>query len=280
MKKTSAVWIGIFLILFNYIAQPQQAKAQEASMIAPYRLSITFAKTTNLIFPYAIKSVDKGSKDVLVQKASGVENVLQLKAAKQGFEETNLTVVTADGSLFSYVLNYALAPTGINIKAENPQIKSGPVAVFAEDATTDKVRLNAEKVLTKKRSMNGPNNHNTGVSVGVKGLYIQDDIFYLQLYLENHSNIDYDISLLRCAIRDKKKAKRTASQELEIEPVFVLGNINKIRRKSEQTAVLAIPKFTIPDKKRFELRILENNGGRHLGLQLSNKAIMQALLVN
>lgn len=279
MKKTSAVWMGIFLILFNYIAQAQPAKAQEATMIAPYRLSITYAKTTNLIFPYAIKSVDKGSKDVLVQKANGVENVLQLKAAKQGFDETNLTVVTADGSLFSYVLNYALAPTGINIKAENPQIKPAPVAVFAADATTDKIRSNAEKVLTKKRSVGGPNDKNNGITVGIKGLYVQEDVFYLQLYLENHSAIGYDLGMFRCFIEDKKKSKRTASQEMAIEPLYLLGNLKSVRPNSEQTVVVVLPKFTIPDKKRFRLQIMEQNGGRNLVLQLDNRSIMKAGLV-
>lgn len=46
-----------------------------------------------------LKSVDRGSKDVLAQKAKGVESILQVKAAKTNFDETNLTVINADGKL-------------------------------------------------------------------------------------------------------------------------------------------------------------------------------------
>ena len=65
--------------------------------IAPYRIEIGYVKTSNLIFPSAIKSVDRGSSWVLAQKAPGVENILQIKAAQPNFKETNVTVVTADG---------------------------------------------------------------------------------------------------------------------------------------------------------------------------------------
>ena len=65
-------------------------------------LDITYSKTTSLVFPFSIKGVDRGSKDVLAQKAKGVENVLQLKAARRSFPETNLTIITADGNLHHF----------------------------------------------------------------------------------------------------------------------------------------------------------------------------------
>jgi len=57
-----------------------------------------FLKTTNIIFPYSIVSVDIGSRDVLAQKAKGVENILQIKAARDSFPQTNISIITADGS--------------------------------------------------------------------------------------------------------------------------------------------------------------------------------------
>lgn len=46
-------------------------------------VQIAYSKTTSIVFPYAIKSIDKGSPDILMQKAKGVENILLLKAAKR-----------------------------------------------------------------------------------------------------------------------------------------------------------------------------------------------------
>jgi len=275
MKKISAVWItGIFLFLFNI---ETFAQAEKTSLIDPYPLAVTYSKTTNLIFPYPIISIDKGSRDILVQKAIGVENVLQLKAAKVGFPETNLTVVTADGSLFSYVLNYADSPTGINIKVDNAQVVPTPVAVFTPDATNDQVRLNAEKVSTKRRSVSGIEDENHAAHVDVKGLYIHDDVLYFQFGLVNSSLIDYDIKLLRFFIKDKKKSKRTASQEIEIEPKYILGSNKKIAGNSEQVIVVAVPKFTIPDKKTFIVQMQEVNGGRNLQMALKNKKLIKFL---
>ena len=80
-------------------------------------ISICYNKTTSLIFPYAVISVDRGSADVLAQKAKAVENILHVKAGKRNFTPTNLSVVTADGKFYSFLLHYE----------ENPMILSVPV---------------------------------------------------------------------------------------------------------------------------------------------------------
>jgi hypothetical protein len=126
MKKISAVMVGIIMILTIFKSFAQNVTEAKASFIKPYPITVTYSKTTNLIFPYAIKSVDKGSRDLLVQKAIGVENILQVKAAKQWFGETNLTVVTADGGLFSYSVTYTDAPGNLNMMFANPQVSRNP----------------------------------------------------------------------------------------------------------------------------------------------------------
>lgn len=277
MKKKSAVWLlGIFLAFFNVTSFAQNPVT---TVIDPYRLAITHNKTTNLIFPYSIKSIDKGSRDILVQKALGVENVLQLKAGKLNFTETNLTVVTADGSLFSYILNYGNQPTGINIKVDNPQLKPQSIAVFTKDATNDIIQRNAERIVVKRKSVNGLEDNSFGSSICIKGLFIENDMLYFQIVLKNFSAIDYDIKMLRFFIKDKKKSKRTASQEIEVTPIYVLGNTKVIRSQSEQTIVVAVSKFTIPDKKAFMVQMQEEYGGRNLGLKISNKEIFKARII-
>src|SRR4051812_37752723 len=101
MKRINvALRAGLFLLFTSVatLSQSQTVKLQ-TTIIEPYPLNITLNKTTNLIFPYAIKSVDRGSADVLAQKAKGVENILLVKAGKENFSETNLSVITADGKL-------------------------------------------------------------------------------------------------------------------------------------------------------------------------------------
>src|SRR5690606_26501384 len=110
MRQISVIGLMI-LLLTNF-----KGLAQQAAQSIPSRpIEIAFSKTTNLVFPFEIKSVDRGSKDVLAQKAGGIENVLQLKAARQDFDETNLTVITSDGKLYSFLVNYADNPSALNL---------------------------------------------------------------------------------------------------------------------------------------------------------------------
>jgi len=64
---------GIVLLFISGTSFSQTSAAKfQTTIIEPYPLQITTTKTTNLIFPYAIKSLDRGSLNLLVQKAKGV----------------------------------------------------------------------------------------------------------------------------------------------------------------------------------------------------------------
>ncbi|WP_345158122.1 conjugative transposon protein TraN [Pontibacter saemangeumensis] len=281
MRKVSAVVTGILLFLMSSQAFSQHApQAGKAAVIAPYHLAITFYKTTNLIFPYAIKSVDRGSRDVLVQKAKAVENILQIKASKPNFEETNLTVITADGQLYSYVLNYTDSPAVLNIRfAANMDIAK-PDAFFPEAGTNEAtIQNDAAKIAGEKGNVRGLKDKKYGMRLQLKGTYIRDDVMYYQISLQNQSNIRYDVDQLRFYIRDQKRNKRTATQELELRPLYVYGNPSAVASQSEQVFVFALPKFTVPDKKYLAVQLMEKNGGRHLRLKVYNKTLIRSKML-
>jgi conjugative transposon TraN protein len=276
MKQKCAVGFVVGMMsLFWTVAIAQNT---ETTYIEPQRLYITANKTSNLVFPYAIKSIDRGSKDVLVQKASGVENILQLKAATPEFAETNLTVVTADGAFFSYLLNYSENPAGLNLRVL-PNSGLEPLAVFNEHATTDEVGKQAKAVNVKQRSLHKQRDQRYDVALDLKGLYIHNDILYFQLALINNSNLAYDVQQLRFFTRDKKRARRTASQEIELQPIYIAGDASKIPGSAAQSVTVALTKFTIPDNKYLCIQLMEANGGRHLELTLNNHVIIKALPV-
>ncbi|HEY4629069.1 MAG TPA: DUF4138 domain-containing protein, partial [Flavobacterium sp.] len=91
--------------------------------------------------------------------------------------------------------------------------------------------------------------------------------------------IKYDIDQFRFFIRDSKKVKRTASQEIEITPLHILNNYETIDEESENTFVFAVPKFTIPEKKYLAIQLMEKNGGRHLTIQVKNKKLIQVTVL-
>jgi hypothetical protein len=98
--------------------------------------------------------------------------------------------------------------------------------------------------------------------------------------MENQSNISYDIDMLHFYIIDRKKSKRTASQEIELQPLYVYGDTSAIKGLSKNLLVFALPMFTIPDNKYLAIQFMERNGGRHLQLRVHNRRIVKAKPAN
>lgn len=278
MEKICAVLIFILSQLMSGNSYGQMVgENMLRNSIQPGTLLIGYDKTTNLIYPYAIKSVDKGSKDVLVQLAKGVENILQVKAAKQGFAETNLTVVTADGKLYSHLLNFTDNPRVLNIKLGSSMNYPNTDALFSYKADNEaKVYDLTEQVASKKPVLKGIRDSKYNISLNLAGVYIKQDKLYFQFGLENNSEVDYPVEAFRFYIKDSKSAKRTAKQEVEQLPVQQAGNAELIRGNSQQMVVVTLPRFTIPDKKVLMIELMEANGGRHLTLKVKNKTIIEA----
>lgn len=279
MRKISAVMImGFFLFIRILHAQEFINTSNQVKIIRPYPLTISCSKTTNIIFPYAIISVDRGSKDLLVQKAEGVQNILQIKAAKQNFLQTNLTVITADGKLNSFIIDYGDNPSVLNLSfsAKENKVSSSILLKTVDQAEVQKYITVASVSKDKVRDIK---NKRFGMCIKLNGLFVHDDVMYLRISIANKTNINYDIDQLRFYIRDKKKAKRTASQEIEIKPLYTEGYCSLVAGQTERNFVYAFTKFTIPDKKFLAVELMEKNGGRHMKLAVQNKRIVRAQLL-
>ena len=243
-------------------------------------LQIGYSKTTSIVFPYAIKSIDKGSPDVLMQKAKGVENILLVKAAKENFNQTNLTVVTADNRLYVFVLNYNESCPDLNIKADNTAVVSGNILFSMENDNQKKIEQYAGLALSKKKKLEGLKLSRFEMKLDVTGIFIHQDVLYFRLLLGNNSKINYEIDQLRFFIRDRKKSKRTASQEIEVMPLYTTSASSVIPDKSEVNIVYAVSKFTIPEKKYLTIQLIEKNGGRHIEIDVKNNDLINLDVLN
>ena len=88
--------------------------------ITPYRIGVPFSKTVHILFPSEVRYVDLGSTDIIAGKADGVENVVRVKAAVRDFPgETNFSVITGDGSFYSFLVSYEEEPEALNINMDS-----------------------------------------------------------------------------------------------------------------------------------------------------------------
>lgn len=245
--------------------------------IESYPITITTHKTTNLIFPYEIQSVDRGSLEVLVQKAKGVENILQLKAAVETMNETNLTVITSDGKFYSFLLRYTENPVALNFsfgKREESKIAFAP-GMYNKGL----LYSNAQIALGKKKRIHGVKSKRYGMKLHLDGLFIKDNVMYYRFMVENTSDIRYDIDQLRFFVRDAKKSKRTTYQETELSPLYVYKDTAVVDGQSQQFLVVALAKQTIPNQKYLAVQLMEDHGGRHLELKIKNRKLMRATVL-
>ena len=230
--------------------------------LAQTKLNITTDKTTSLVFPFAIKHVDRGTSSVLAQQVKEAPEILLVKAALKDFTETNLSVVTDDGSVYAFTVNYDNKPAvWVHYLPVN---RTATISSYA-NMILDNERI-VKKIKDKKYNM----------QAGIRGIYIKDNIIYYQLYINNDGTVDYDVDLLRFFIKDKKRSKRTAVQEVEQKPVYITGNHSKVKGNNYTVFIVALEKFTIPDKKYLAVQITEKNGGRHFLLKVGNKDIMKS----
>src|SRR5436190_24357257 len=102
----------------------------------------------------------------------------------------------------------------------------------------------SDSVLNKGSNIHSIHSENSEVSVALKGLYIKEDLLFCKLHFKNNSDINFDIDQYHFYIRDKKKSKRTASQEIEIFPMYISGDTSTIRGQSKQSWAVTLPKFT------------------------------------
>lgn len=270
MKKNNHLFL-LSLLLVSVFVYPQLNDRETVSDEDQYKnIQIGYTKTTSIVFPYSIKSIDKGSSDVLVQKAKGVENILLVKAAKQYFFQTNLTIVTSDARLYVFVLNYNEDCPDLNIKAENAVASSKDILFSLENENQKKIEQIASIALSKKKKTRGIRKSKFQIKMEVNGIFIHQDVLYLRVVFENKSKINYDIDQFRFFIRDQRKSKRTASQEIEILPLYTTSSSTVIPFKSEVIKVYALEKFTIPENKYLTLQMIEKNGGRHLEVNVSS----------
>ena len=235
------------------------------SLKAQTSLCISTEKTTSLVFPFSILHVDRGTQAILAQQVKESPTILLVKAAEKGFPETNLSVVTDDGSVYSFVVCYDNDPA--------TWVYHLPTNRYATLATY------ANGILDNPRTMHGIKDEQWDIKAMVSGIYIKNEIMYYQLNITNSSPVDYDIDVLRFFIRDKKKGKRTAIQETDLKPLHISGNTSQVKANSTSSIVFALDKFTIPDAKYLAVQIMEKNGGRHLSMKVSNKKIMHAIIL-
>lgn len=264
---------------------PKMLAYSDANKMASFPLFVSDQKTTHLVFPFPVTYVDLGSSGIIAAKATGAENIVRVKAARTQFSETNMTVLTSDGKLYSFVVNYARDPKVLSLdlagRAERPSAlgnadrPTGAAILSNSPITQGNLEEYSQQALDKKGSVASESANQLTLKAGQIG-YRQETLFF-PLHMTNKSNVTYDIDFIKFYIQDKQVAKRTAEQAIEIQPIYVYNAPDKkIESHNTVDQVFIFKKFTIPDKKQLVVELYEKGGGRNIKVKLSNSNLLKA----
>ncbi|MFI3306692.1 MAG: conjugative transposon protein TraN [Rikenellaceae bacterium] len=238
-----------------------------------------------IIFPSSVTYVDLGSQSLIAGKAQGAENVLRVKASVRGFEEeTNLSVITDDGSFYTFNVKYSDEPSILNIDMVTYNLRSTKSELKLEELKGERpsqIEMIMEAIhYGNLHRIRAVGSRSFGVQYSLKSIYIHNNVLYLHVELANSSAIAFDIDFISMKIADRKVAKRTAIQEQIIKPIRIYNDITQVAGGTSERTIFAIEKITYPNSKHLEIVINERRGGRHQKICISNREILKAETIN
>lgn len=261
-------------------------------MIPPYGLEVTFDKTVHIIFPSSIQYVDLGSNLIVAGKAGTSENVLRIKAAIRNFEtETNMAVITEEGSYYTFNIKYADEPEKLNIEMKDfmhdgiaTNRPNNSMEIYLKELGSESPRIvyliNRSIYKNDKRLVKHIGSKRFGIQYLLKGVYTHNNLLYLHTSIKNSSNVPFDIDFVRMKIVDKKLAKQTAIQETVIYPLRAYNFISTVGGNQTERTVFTIDKITIPNDKHLIIELFEKNGGRNQTFIIENTDLLRAEEIN
>lgn len=255
--------------------------------IEPYWLTVTYNKTSHLIFPSKIRYVDLGSEYLSSGKVDGVDNVLRIKAAVQNFEpETNFSVITEDGTFYNFDVFYSSAPAALTydlLKMKQVEKQKKNEVLFDElDGYSPSVAgLIMESIYHRgKKIIRNIDSGNYGIVFSLKGIYVHQGKLYFHTALNNKSNLPFMIDAVTFSIVDKKKAKKTILQGQTFLPLRIYKTLDKVTESSEENNVFMLDQFTLTKDKRLVIEIYEKNGERNQLIEIKSSAIIKAKTID
>ena len=230
--------------------------------------------------PEPIQYVDISSEGLVGDLP--LDNVFRIKMqeiseADNMESKENLGVVTIVGQKFiaQYEVQYASGnqdlPTLLEITPEN----MSPLGIGLVPLTQNELREFSMDAYKRKEDETGLYNSQYGITGNVNHIHTLEDYIFLDITYTNETNLKFDIDQIRFSVEDKKIAKATNVQAIEMEPVFTLFEKENFKRKYRNIYVLE--KFSFPNNKVLSIELTEKQlSGRNLILEIDYFDLLSA----
>ena len=109
----------------------------------------------------------------------------------------------------------------------------------------------------------------------LNSIYSVGEYFFIDFSVDNRTNIRFDIDQLRVKLNDKKTARSTTVQTIELIPELVLDPTRSFRYGSRN--VIVLKKMTFPNDKMLTIELSEQQiSGRTISLSIEYEDVLNA----
>lgn len=247
----------------------------------------------HIVSPEPIQFVDLSTNMLIGDLPS--ENIARIKVSQEKTEEeaeqTNATekkglrsgndigVITVVGQ--SFIAQYRVIYqdeqhtwliSHLHIKPEDMQPLEYPkykysnyeLKRFALDIQAKKIK----KPIRKKKDLK--------LSMCLNNVYVMDDYIFLDISINNLTNLPCNIDTMKFSIEDKKIYKATNNQSILLTPLFALNTEQHRIRKSYRN-IFVFEKFTFPNSKILKIRLIEEQiSGRVIDMKVNYSDVLEA----
>lgn len=205
------------------------------------------------------------------------ENIARIKPIKEmdNGEDMGILTIVGERSLTQFNLRYvteqALATSQFSCSNEDGNSYLNP----AVDMTQSQMYEYAWTIMNSSNKFYNVSTKVNRMKMRLNNIYSSGNYFFIDVSLENRTNIPFSIEEIRIKVADKKKVKRTNNQEIEVVPTLMVNNATSFKKQYRNVFVL--PKLTFPDEKVLTITIAEKQiSGRTITLSIDYSDVLCA----
>ena len=262
--------LGIMLLSGIFILPEANAQTTYEEM---EQLTVNEQITTVITASEPVRFVDISTDKVAGDQP--LDNIIRLKPKEAGHEDGEVLAVVTERYRTQYALVYTTrlkeAVTDKEILLQERNAYNNPaVAMSTADMTRHARRIwnspaKIRNVATKAHRM----------VMRLNNIYSVGDYFFIDFSVENKTNIRFDIDEIRMKLTDKKLAKATNAQTIELTPALVLEPGKTFRHGYRN--VVVVKKLTFPNGKLLTIEMTEKQiSGRNISLSIDYEDVLAA----
>lgn len=267
--------IGTVFLLTAGLLGARNAQAQ-TTYEEMEQLTVNEQVTTVITASEPVRMVDISTDKVVGDQP--LDNIVRLKPKEAGHEDGEViaivTVITE-----RYRTQYALVYTtrlkeAVTDKEILPRERNAYNNPAVSMSTAEMTRF-ARRIWNSPAKIRNVATKAHRMVMRLNNIYSVGDYFFIDFSIENKTNIRFDIDEIRVKLVDKKLAKATNAQTIELTPAMILEPGKTFRHGYRN--VLVIKKMTFPNDKLLTVEMTEKQiSGRNISLNIDYEDVLSA----